>query len=77
MAFKSEDGGFASADLLNRLSAEGGRLKIIIREGTFHQLHNGSTTTSPAKTSEALKRMTLEYKALRGRRIRRVKAVND
>lgn len=76
-AFRRKDGGFASADLLNRLNAEGGKLKIISTEGTFHQLHDGSTTTNPDKTRRALKEMTIEYKEIRGTRIRRVREANS
>lgn len=76
-AFRRKDGGFASADLLNRLITEGGNLRIISTEGTFHQLHDGSTTTNPDQTRRAVKEMTIEYKGIRGTRIRRIKGVKS
>jgi hypothetical protein len=65
-SFKRADGGFASADLLQRLVSAGGQLRILTSEGTFHQLHAGSTTSGPLSTRQAIKEMTIEYKNIRG-----------
>ena len=71
-SFKRVDGGFASADLLERLVAKGGELQILSTEGTFHQLHHGSTTTTASQTRQAVREMTLEYKLIRGQPPKRV-----
>ncbi|KZR65040.1 glycosyltransferase family 2 protein [Prochlorococcus sp. MIT 1306] len=69
--FLRMDGGFASADLLYRLSKVCSALLILKNEGSFHQLHGGSTTISPKQTEIGLKDMTTEYRQIKGFPVRR------
>jgi len=64
--FAAPGGGLVNLDLWQRaviLSAN--RPWMILGEGTFHQVHGGAATNSPA---EARERMHDEYAALHGRR---------
>jgi hypothetical protein len=64
--FLRTDGGFVSADLLQRLIKLGHELIVLKDHGTFHQLHLGSTTSNALQTRQLIKEMTLEYKKIRG-----------
>jgi cephalosporin hydroxylase len=69
-SFSSPGGGFANLDFFERMVCTPGvTLVTMLGEGSFHQLHGG-TTTNVADPHELIKSYDDEYKAVRGRRFR-------
>lgn len=66
--FASAGGGLANLDYWGRaVAASGNEPWTILGEGTFHQVHGGAATNSPAAAREA---MNAEYRALFGQGFR-------
>lgn len=67
-AFDLPGGGFVNLDFFRRAcELEGVELVQILGEGSFHQLHGGTTTNSPAPLrAQRLQRFRDQYRALRG-----------
>lgn len=64
--FASAGGGLANLEFWSRaVAASGGRPWMVLGEGTFHQVHGGAATNSPAEARVAMQQ---EYQALYGRR---------
>lgn len=74
--FDEPAGGAANPDMLRRaLAAPDTRLVRVTGEGTFHQYHGGTTTSSAASATEALKTIARRYAAIRGRPLARLRQV--
>jgi cephalosporin hydroxylase len=72
-AFITGGGGYANLDLYERLaSTPGVRLATILGEGSFHQVHGGTTTNQPVleDRNDDLTAYAEQYEALRGHRFR-------
>jgi cephalosporin hydroxylase/glycosyltransferase involved in cell wall biosynthesis len=68
--FSAPGGGFANLDFFERMVCTPGvTLVTMLGEGSFHQLHGG-TTTNVADPHKLIKSYDDEYKELRGRRFR-------
>jgi len=67
-AFDLPGGGFVNPDFFRRACAlEGVELVQLLGEGSFHQLHGGTTTNSAAPVREArLQQFRAQYRRLRG-----------
>jgi cephalosporin hydroxylase len=72
-AFSMPGGGYANLDLYERLAvAPGTNVVTILGEGSFHQVHGGTTTNAadPGKRLEELRGYGRHYQDLRGRPIK-------
>ena len=63
--FKRLDGGFASAEMLERVLQRRPLLTIMASEGNFHQMHGGTTTRSASQTKNEIRKMTKEYRKIK------------
>ena len=63
--FKRLDGGFASAEMLERILQRRPLLTIMASEGNFHQMHGGTTTRSASQTKNEIRKMTKEYRKIK------------
>ena len=63
--FRRLDGGFASAEMLQRVLQIRPLLTIMASEGNFHQMHGGTTTKSASQTKNEIRKMTREYRKIR------------
>ena len=63
--FKRLDGGFASAEMLQRVLEIRPLLTIMASEGNFHQMHGGTTTKSASQTKSEIRKMTREYREIK------------
>ena len=62
-------GGFVNLDFYRRACLQGGRLVVLLGEGTFHQFHGGVSTNVPENDGQRAsfgRAMAEEYRALRG-----------
>jgi hypothetical protein len=67
--FGLRGGGFVNLDFYRRACLEGGRLVLLLGEGTFHQFHGGISTNVPEGDQARAgfgRAMAEEYRALRG-----------
>jgi cephalosporin hydroxylase len=68
--FATPGGGFANLDFFERVvSAPGVTLVTVLGEGSFHQVHGG-TTTNNTEPTELIRSYERQYEELRGRRFR-------
>jgi cephalosporin hydroxylase len=68
--FSSPGGGFANLDFFERMvGTPGVTLVTMLGEGTFHQVHGG-TTTNNSEPDELIRSYDEQYEQLRGRRFR-------
>jgi hypothetical protein len=67
-AFTSPGGGAMNLDLFDRLIALGAMPVVLLREGSFHQVHVGVTTGSSGPGTDDI---WTEYERIRGRAYRR------
>jgi cephalosporin hydroxylase len=72
-AFSKPGGGFVNLDLFERMAASPDVTVVaILGEGSFHQVHGGTTTNAadPAERSELIGSYEQQYEELRGHRFR-------
>lgn len=73
-AFDEPGGGLANPDMLTRAyAAPGAQLIRVIGEGTFHQYHNGVTTSDPRAAAREVMRASKKYQKLRGHPPRQIR----
>jgi len=67
--FDLPGGGFVNLDLLSQcLEYPGARLFVLLGEGSFHQVHGGTTTnTDPAEALQRVQSYREQYRRIRGR----------
>ncbi|HEX6654307.1 MAG TPA: CmcI family methyltransferase [Thermoleophilaceae bacterium] len=69
-SFSTPGGGFANLDFFERMTGTPGTtLVTMLGEGTFHQVHGG-TTTNETQPVELIRSYEKQYEELRGRRFR-------
>lgn len=73
-AFDEPGGGLANPDMLCRaFAAPDAQLIRIMGEGTFHQFHNGVTTSDPRDAAREVMRASKKYQKLRGHPPRQIR----